>query len=168
MNDCENPKHREEHFCKECTEAALLQKGVLSAALEEIVNTTPTGSPGWKIADRTLNPKPCSVCGRLTNGCCTVSVAEKPVDNMLMMTCGDCGEEHHRTFMPHHKLNCPQKRKCDFSQCGKALPCPDHFTNEEAQHIINSLGFKRKAEGRCRKCGNLWSEIDAAKIHPCR
>lgn len=42
---------------------------------------------------------------------------EKPVDNTLMMTCGYCGEEHHRTFMPHHKLNCPQKRKDEGCIC---------------------------------------------------
>ena len=50
-------------------------------------------------------------------------------------------------------------QKCNYTEsgglCGKALPCPDHFTNEEADQIIKPLGFKRKHDNDTCRCAKV-------------
>lgn len=62
--------------------------------------------------------------------------------------------------------------KCDFKDCGKPMPCPDHWTKEQAEALIQEVGFKRVCEHgdwipvaghalRCGKC-NAFERINLA------
>lgn len=49
------------------------------------------------------------------------TVKPDPEDRAILMKCEDCGEEHHRTFMPHHKFNCSKNPRCEFCEMGWPL-----------------------------------------------
>ncbi len=47
-----------------------------------------------------------------------------------------------------------EKPKCDFKNCGKPMPCSDHWTKEQAEALIQEVGFKRvEASPKCDHSG---------------